>query len=390
MKILKGFAVFLGALLLIAVGLGVTGYGSNLLFMAVLAYSSPSGEFDPKTAVAAPDYAERGNWAALPDMVDPADLVPAGVEAPPQGDRPVDTFFIHPTGFLSSGAWISPMDVSSGTEENTHWMMANQASAYNGCCNVYAPRYREANIHAYFGTEEKREALLGFAYQDVRRAFEHYLNEYNDGRPFILASHSQGSHHAMRLLEELIDPGPLHEQMVAAYMIGAVLIPVSPDWFGGMRHIQACQREDDLHCVIHWDTMPEGSEPIQRAAPSLCTNPLTWRVDEAFAGPELNAGSVVPGGTFVTAFGSVADTALGQVFDSLSAPLPNHTGARCLDGSLFAAKQTLEGFTRVGAEGMDDSYHVLDYALFYMNIRNNAQLRARTWLDGRASVGGSL
>ena len=254
---------------------------------------------------------------------------------------------------------------------------------------MYAPRYREAYIHAYLGTEEEREALLAFAYDDVRRAYEHYLEHDNGGRPFILASHSQGSHHAMRLLKELIDPGPLREQMVAAYMIGAVLIPVSPDWFAGMRHIRACRAEDDLHCVIHWDAMPEGSEPMQRPAPSLCTNPLSWRVDEAFAGPELNAGSVVPGGTFVTAFGSVEDTPLGQTFDSLPAPLPNHTSAQCRDGSLFAARQTLEGFTRVGAEGMDDSYHVLDYALFYMNIRNNAQLRAQAWLGSRASVEGS-
>ena len=43
----------------------------------------------------------------------------------------------------------------------------------------------------------------------------------------------------------------------------------------------------------------------------------------------------------------------------------------------------------VGAEGMDDSYHVLDYAVFYMNIRNNAQLRAQAWLGSRASVEGS-
>ncbi len=116
---------------------------------------------------------------------------------------------------------------------------------------MYAPRYREAYIHAYLGTEEEREALLAFAYDDVRPAFEHYLEHDNGGRSFILASHSQGSDHAMRLLQELIDPGPLREQMVAAYMIGAVLIPVSPDWFAGMWHIRACRAEDDLHCVIH-------------------------------------------------------------------------------------------------------------------------------------------
>jgi hypothetical protein len=41
-------------------------------------------------------------------------------------------------------------------------MMANQASAYNGCCNVYAPRYRQANIFAYF--RGNRDEVLAFDY----------------------------------------------------------------------------------------------------------------------------------------------------------------------------------------------------------------------------------
>ena len=60
--------------------------------------------------------------------------------------------------------------------------------------------------------------------------------------------------------------------------------------------------------------------------------------------------------------------------------MPHHTGAQCRDGSLFVARQTLKGFAEVGS-GMMDSYHELDYALFYMNIRNNARLRASRYLD---------
>lgn len=386
MRKLKILAITLGVLLVVAIGLAFSGIGGSLFFMAFLAYSSPSGSFDPAQAVSAPDYARQENWAALPSMNDPADLVPEGISVSGQGEHPVDTFFIHPTGFLTSGSWTSPMDVNSGTEENTKWMMANMASAYNGCCNVYAPRYREANIHAYFRSEEVRSAILGFAYADVERAFDYYLEHHNGGRPFVLASHSQGSHHAMRLLRERIDNSDLHERLVAAYMIGAVLIPVSPAWFEGMHHIKACQTEDDLHCVIHWDTMPEGSEPMARPAASLCTNPLSWRVDGEVAGPELNAGAVIPEGTFTMAFGAVEDPPVGQVFASLPAPLPQHTGAQCRQGSLFAARQTLEGFTRVGAGSPDGTYHVLDYALFYMNIHNNARLRAQAWIAQRTAA----
>ena len=224
MKVVKVAGIVLGVLSAVLIGLYLSGYGQDLAGQAFLAYNTPSGEFDPDAAVEAPIYDDPVFWAALPDSSDPADLVPAGIQSQTQR-QPVDTFFIHPTGYLTSTSWTSPMNPDSGTEENTLWMMANQASAYNGCCNVYAPRYREATIVSYFGEPSVRDEVLGFAYQDVKRAFEHYLEFYNQGRPFIIAGHSQGSHHALRLLSEVIDSSELHERMVAAYLIGSIVIP---------------------------------------------------------------------------------------------------------------------------------------------------------------------
>ena len=258
--------------------------------------------------------------------------------------------------------------------------MANQASAYNGCCNVYAPRYREANIFAYFSDESDRDEVLAFAYQDVRAAFEYFLANYSEGRPFIIASHSQGTHHALRLLAEEIDGTPLRERMVAAYLIGAAIVPVPASWFAAMSDITPCQRADDLHCVVHWDTMPEYAEPMARTADSLCTNPLTWTVDEEMADASLNEGAVVPVGTYNANIGAEEDTPTQQVFDSLAAPQPGQTWAQCRDGSLFAKDQAGTGFSAMGSDAMGN-YHGLDYALFYMNIRNNAELRAASFLE---------
>jgi hypothetical protein len=385
MRIAKVIAIALAVLIASGAGLYFTGYGGQLFFAGFMMYNEPSGEFNAADAVPAPDYSRQQNWASLPEMEDPADLVPAGIDVLAQGDHPIDTFFIHPTGYLTSGSWTSPMAVDSGTEENTQWMMANQASAYNGCCNVYAPRYREANIFAYFGSEAERSAVLGFAYEDVKRAFEYYLAYHNGGRPFILAGHSQGTHHALRLIAEVIDPGGLHERMVAAYLIGAVLIPVSPEWFAGLSHIKPCAAADDLHCVVHWDTMPEGTNPIERGAPSLCTNPLTWRVDEELAGEALNEGALAPTGEYIDTLGKAEDKATGQQFDALGTPEVGLTGAQCRDGSLFAERQTDSAYAAMGSALMD-TYHGLDYSLFYMNIHNNARLRARTHLARGASA----
>ncbi len=385
MKALKITTITIAILLAIGSGLYVSGYGGQLAFMAFLAYNKPVGEFEAEGVTdPVPDYSRSENWAALPAMEDPSDLVPEGIDRREAALTQVDTFFIHPTGFLTSGSWTSPMNPNSGTEENTKWMMANQASAYNGCCDVYAPRYREANIFSYFGEEEVRDQVLGFAYADVKRAFDYYLESYNEGRPFILASHSQGTHHAMRLISEVIDESDLRDRMVAAYIIGAVVIPLSPDWFAGLTNVKPCESADDLGCVIHWDTMPEGGKPMERSDPSLCTNPLTWSVDEEKATADLNVGAVYPEGTYNVTFGREEDVPKNEKFEQLAEPVPELTGAQCRDGSLFASTGGDDRFSAMG-EAMTNSYHGLDYALFYMNIRENAQLRSRTYLAQAAA-----
>jgi hypothetical protein len=380
-KALKVFGITVGAVILIVIGLVVSGYGGTLFFKAFLAYGKPTGVFNPEDAVAAPDYSLALNWAALPTLQDAADLVPEGVVVLPQGEHPVDVFFIHPTGFLTSASWTSPMDVNSGTEENTRFMMANQASAFNGCCNVYAPRYREANIFSYFGEQAERDEVLGFAYQDVKRAFEYYIEQDNHGRPFILAGHSQGTHHAKRLLKEVIDASDLHQRMVAAYTVGSIIMqPVSASWFDSLSHISACQTANDLHCVVAWDTMPEGGVAYERDEDSLCTNPLTWQVNEELAQASLNEGAVAPLGVMNAAIGRVPDTPAGQVFELLGTPVKEQTWAQCQNGTLYVNKQQGIEFEAVADDGLG-TFHAIDYALFYMNIHNNAKLRSSRYLE---------
>ncbi len=382
MKKRKIVASSFGALIAIGIGLYITGLGGRLLMSGIGAIAGPPGDFDPTNVVTpAPDYSLIENWAAHPDTSDPADLSPEGVTVPGQGGLPIDVFFVHPTGYLTPISWISPMDLDSGTEENIDWVMANQASSFNGCCNVYAPRYRQANIFAYFGSEEERESILGFAYQDVKTAFEYYLNNYNNGKPFVLASHSQGTHHSMHLLSDIIDSSDLYERMVAAYLIGAVNIPLSPEWFAEMEDIKPCNNASDLGCVIHWDTMPDGGSVIERPAPSVCTNPLAWSLGEEAASVEQHAGIVIPQHSYNLFFSGSEDTAQGKIFDSLAAPILGLTGAQCRDGTLFVERLEDPAFGEPGIAGA--SYHLFDYNVFYMNIHENARLRSETFLSAQ-------
>lgn len=362
-----------------------------MMMKAFVALNKPPGRFEPSAAALAPDYARLANWAAHPKLEDSADQVPQGIGIDASVPRPrlgadklehaVNVFFVHPTGLMNQASWTSPMNENSATEENTRFMMANQASVFNGCCDIYAPRYREANIFTYFiESDSEREALLDFAYQDVRRAFEQFLFQENQGKPFILAGHSQGSHHLQRLIEEVVDPSDWYRSMVAAYLPGTTIRPITRAWFEGLRHIRACESATDTGCVLSWDTMPEGGALMPRDGSHLCTNPLSWRVDEVRADAALNLGALEPVGVFNANIGSSDDRPTGQVYRPLASPVKALTWAKCEQGTLIAEAELPKQFPREAL----GTYHQLDYALFYMNIYENAVLRANQYLTHSA------
>src|SRR4030095_4140940 len=201
----------------------------------------------------------------------------------------------HPTSYLGR-RWNGPTDDPSLNEATDRVATRIQASAYNGCCAVYAPRYRQVNGTPFIRPSADGDRALDLAYGDVRRAFEAFQARRGSDRPFFLAAHSQGSILAERLLVEVISGSPLRNQLVAAYLIG---IPVSVD---GLRErapdVPPCRTADDLHCVISWNARGAGYVPgefeMRRAdaREPLCTNPLTWGTDEAPAPAELNPGAV--------------------------------------------------------------------------------------------------
>src|SRR4051812_36327921 len=95
-------------ILLAVVGLGAVAVGGGAFFKdkIISALMRPSGSFDPNTLPPPPDYGQLATWAAHPDAVDGADVVPkdsAFTDA--QKQAAVDVFFIHPTTYLSGPAW---------------------------------------------------------------------------------------------------------------------------------------------------------------------------------------------------------------------------------------------------------------------------------------------
>jgi hypothetical protein len=369
-------AIFAVVLVVALVAWFFAGGAATLFRWAV----TPRSAFAATPHPPAPDYSDPANWAALPGREDDADVVPAGVTPSDQMAMPADVFFIHPTTYFGRTHWNQPLDDEKVNRRTDRMPIRNQASVFNGCCRVYAPRFRQATLGAFFQKEGAMHAPLEFAYEDVKRAFGYYAEHFNEGRPFIVASHSQGSVYAPWLLEDMIDRTPLADRFVAGYLVGFVL---PEEWISQrLANIGVCRKADDTRCVVAWSTYAEGAQdklkgnttPFADASnrygdhwervgtrTPVCVNPLSWASDGASVAPSLNLGGwAIPNDVERT---------------SAPAPDPNLTGARCLLGGLLISPEPREFVKRNKIQARNRNYHNLDYQLFYMNIRENAKTR---------------
>lgn len=302
------------------------------------------------------DYSNLDNWAAHPWKHDMSDSVPEPLRNNYIPDSTVDIFFLHPTSYLDKDmpyGWNAPINNDEINNTTDNRAILNQASVFNAAGRVFAPRYRQANYFAYFPTDTAA-ALAAFdkAYADIKAAFEYYLLHYNNGRPIIIASHSQGTTHAIRLLKEFFDSGALKNKLVAAYLVG---IPVKPNDF---KHIPACSTPDQTGCVCSWRTLKEGFEPdyVQKENfTAVVTNPLTWSADKPVASRKENPGSIL------LKFNKV---------------LPGIVNAEVHDGVLWVQKPKFFGNILY----TNPNYHIADYNLFYVSIRNNVKEREQAYL----------
>jgi hypothetical protein len=366
------------AVVLVVLGLVLAGIaaivwsGNTLTVIALLA--GPPHSWDEKRLAPAPDYASQASWAAWPDRGGLADYRPQG-EAAAARLLQVDVFFVHPTGYMKGHDWNAPLGSGSRTEENTQWMMANQASIFNGVARVYAPRYRQASLFRYISaSEDVGRKASDLAYSDVERAFEYFLATASRGRPFIIAGHSQGTQHAFRLLKEKIDGTPLERLLVAAYILGS---DVTNEVAAGLKSIRVCSSAEQTGCLVHWAAMGEGGSPPPGVSDLVCVNPLSWKRDGGRMNEAAHKGGVpISGALSAQMFGS--DAAQGMEFPPLGSPMPAMTWAECRDGFLYVSDLVDSVYKPFILPGKN--YHGLDFPLFHMDIRNNAAQRSEKWL----------
>jgi hypothetical protein len=357
--------------LLALIGVMVLSSGCRGCVNAIL---EPKQAFDPARAPAAPDYSDEAHWAALPDRDDNADVAPEG-ESDGQAEAPADVFYIHPTTYYSNDHWNQPLNDDRANDITDDSVMRGQASAYNEAGRVYAPRYRQATLAA-FTTERLEEArgALDLAYGDVRAAFDYFLENYDEERPLIIASHSQGSVHAARLLADYFaDEKPLSDRLVAAFAIG---MAIPDDHFDRtMPGIEACGAPDQTGCLVTYRTKISGADPDQNLERSfipypdgyeplndktmVCVNPVIWTNDDAHSEKSDHVGAVK----------------FEKDDDSPEIDSAYVEEAWCEGGALMV-KLPDRKYRTLGKD-----LHLADYQLFYMDIRKNAVARTTAFIE---------
>lgn len=320
--------------------------------------------FDQQPQPRAPDYAQAAAWASRPGAEGLAAQVPVG--ATPLAKAPkIDVFYVYPTTFRSKLQWNA--DIRDA--ETNHWtdisVIARQASVFNGCCRIFAPRYRQASLAAFSAPVDGAKAYA-LAYGDVLRAFERYLAHDNKGRPFILAGHSQGALMVRRLLTERIKGTPAAGRMVAAYILG---IGISRGDFGhAFAGIPACAKGDDTGCVLSWNSYLANSDTAAYRARSTAA----YRAKHGDTDSEMSCNNPLALG------GSPALGALpGEARDGPLQPLvPGAVTAQCRDGVLMVEVNPALGLTPLPGGNM----HYHDISLYYADIRADAARRAGAFL----------
>ena len=360
------------AILIILVIAGLISYwlfGVQIMRAALV----PSVPFAAADAGPAPDYAKPATWASHPQRTDsPARWAPDGYRAAP---RPaVAVFFVPPTSSFDRNRWNADIADAKATEQLDKFLRF-QATPFNGVGDIWAPRYRQAVFGTFLSDKPDAEQAINLAYTDVASAFEAFLAAQPADRPLVLAGHSQGSLHLMRLLKEKVAGTPVAARIIAVYMPGW---PISIEADLPALGLPACANEDATGCLMAWQSFAEPMDfkeiratfdagtgltgKARNGSTMLCTNPLSGDNLGRTVTADDNLGSLVPNADFLN-----------------GALIARGLGAQCQSSGMLSIGPPPSEFTAFILPG--NNFHVYDIPLFWANLRADVERRAGSFAD---------
>ena len=287
------------------------------------------------------DYSDPGNWLSLPK----------------KPGKNVDVIFLYPTvyGTMTAAeedmAYIDDMSMRIGAALTA----ATQASVFEESCNVFIPYYRQFTVDALLEMDASYPQLMEYCVsQDIYRMLDYYFKYENQGRPFLLAGHSQGSLWLTYVLEDYMAKHPEYlTNMVAAYVIG---YSVTEEYLARNPHLKFAEGSDDTGVIVSYNTEGPGNKDqfncvVQKNAVSI--NPINWKRDDTYASAAENLGSLN------------AEGELG----------PGTADARIDPERGVVICESIDVVPELQAAMADyfgpESFHLQDYSLYYGNLQKN-------------------
>ncbi len=294
---------------------------------------------------AAPDYSDAANWAYLETE---------------SVNKTADVFFICPSVYGGSDDACNMSLSDAETKESFVGAINMEKGIYDADSRFFAPYYRQIGLNVYEMPEADREPWLETAYADVRDAFLYYMENYNEGRPIVLAGFSQGADMCLRLMKDLFDDESLADQLVACYAIGWRITEEDVQEYP---QLKMASGEKDTGVIVSFNSEAENitdSLMIPAGTKTYAINPLNWKTDSTPADRSLNLGAC-----FTDYSGEI------------TTEIPELTGAYIDEtrGALKVPDVSPEDYPAGLSIFTDGVYHLYDYQFFYRNLQENVQVR---------------
>lgn len=272
----------------------------------------------------------------------------------------VDTFFIGPAA--TTGSAETPY-----LDYNNEKHMSKFAGAvkmekgiYDTDTRFFAPYYRQALLYVYTLDKTERVKYLDQAYEDVKNAFEYYLDNLNDGNKIIIAGFSEGADMALRLLADYVNNNKFYNKFIACYAIGNI---VTDEYLNSNDRLVFASGEVDQKVIVSFNCEdPNTTESflIYNDEKTNSINPLTWTVDYNVADKSLNKGAV-----FLNSYGEITST-VDQFTGCYIDPVRNTLKVTDVNKEEYNGMKDLMG---------DGVFHLYDYQFFYENLKENVSKR---------------
>ena len=308
-------------------------------------------DFNKSPEIVKPNYSDKDSWAVLPENI-PDEISIFNID---ENKKEADVFYIYPTLIDSKNQreWNSDIWNEDIRNDVINRPVKYQASAWLDAGNLYVPYYRQAHIRVF--NDKFRvdgDKALNLAYNDIKEAFTYYLENFNNDKPFIIASHSQGTVHAKRLIAEFIDGKELQKKLIAAYLVG---IKVFKDEF---KNIKPMNSANETGGFVTWNTFKFNKYPRKDNYENwfkggVTTNPITWDDSKE----------------------TKKDLHKGLLYRDLKI-FSKNIDIKLIDGIVWSTVPNVPGKILLQTVR---SYHFADINLFWVDIRENAKLRVDQW-----------